>query len=95
MGNLNLCSPDMISYLEKQQNIIIENKVKPTLKKAYLSNTDIFGFANTINKKLPAEWKKLESEQEKYLPELDIEIMLKTKLREVGLITKPLNLMGE
>ncbi len=90
MGELNLTTPKIISFLEKQKNIIIKNEINSALKKAYEFNTDLLGFGDIIYKQHPEKWKELENNWDQHWNELNVKIKVNSKIREVEMITKPL-----
>jgi len=90
MGELNLTTTRMISFLEKQQNIIIKNEIESALKKAYELNTDLMGFGDIIYKYYPEIWKKIGAYQDHYWKEIDVKIKVDSKIQEVEMTTKPL-----
>jgi spore germination protein KC len=61
------------------------------LKKAQELNTDIFGFGEVIHQKYPKEWKELEKRWDEVFPEIEVKVIVKSKLNLTGEITRPIS----
>ncbi|MHB9093271.1 MAG: Ger(x)C family spore germination C-terminal domain-containing protein [Eubacteriales bacterium] len=48
---------------------------------------DIFGFGAAVSRKYPHEWEKIKDRWIDIYPDLDVELEVKTKLREHGMIS--------
>lgn len=97
-GNLGsqMCACDLTELatwqtLEDLQAKAIEKEIRAALQKARELNVDIFGFGRMVHKKLPHLWAELADHWEEIFPELKVNIIIETKLRKTGLITKPVS----
>jgi spore germination protein KC len=86
----NLETATGLALLEKQQDSAIRNEILAALEKARQLNTDFFGFGDIVHHKFPREWKKLELRWDQIFPLIKVTIQVKTKIRQVGLVTKPM-----
>ncbi len=83
-------NPEILAEFEQMENEIIKKEVEKALYAAQTTfNTDIFDFGETIHRDYPKEWKDLEGNWSKVLPELEVEIEVHSSIKRIGVITKP------
>ena len=82
----NLENPKTIKKMEKNINKTIKKRLYKTIKKMQTEyQSDVFGFGNKIYKKYPKKWKKIENHwNDKYFPNLEININTNFKINSVG-----------
>ncbi|RCX20947.1 spore germination protein KC [Anaerobacterium chartisolvens] len=85
----NLATLSGFSSLGKQQDNTIRDEIEAALKKAKELNTDVFGFGDKFHKKYRREWKLMEDNWDEIFPDLEVEIEVKSSVKEAGLIIKP------
>jgi spore germination protein KC len=81
----------MIAALEKEKAEVIKGEVMAALKKAQELNADVFGFGEAIHQKYPKQWKDLESRWDEVFSDIEVEVVVDTKLDLTGELTKPVN----
>lgn len=84
-GELTL---DDIISIEKMKATVIRAEVLSALEKARELNTDIFGFGDAVHRKYPKEWKELEEQWDEVFPEIEVEVIVETKVRRSGTLMK-------
>lgn len=87
MGPENL-TPSSIPTLEKRKAAVIHDEVITAWEKARKLNADIFGFGEAVHRKYPNEWKKLENEWDTIFPNLEVTVIVDTKIGNTGALTK-------
>lgn len=85
----DLTLPETWTALEKSKAEVIRQEVKAALKKAQSLNTDIFAFGEAVHRKYPALWKEWETQWDEIFPNLAVKVSVEVKLRQTGMITKP------
>lgn len=85
----NLTTLTAWAALEQNQVGVIRQEVKAALQKAQELNADIFGLGEVVQRKYPALWKELELHWDEVFPQLEIKIVVETKLRRSSMITRP------
>ncbi|MGZ7444015.1 Ger(x)C family spore germination protein [Paenibacillus sp. TH7-28] len=88
---LNLTDPSTLPDLEKKIEEKLIEFMETTIEKAQKEfKTDIFGFGEAIHRNNPKYWKSLEPDwNEKYFPELPVNIKTDFIIRRIGMITNP------
>lgn len=81
---------DIIS-IEEMKASVIRSEVISALEKAQELNTDIFGFGDAVHRKYPKEWKELENQWDDIFPEIEVDIIVKAKVRRSGILIKPVS----
>lgn len=89
MSAKDLATPSMLADLEKRQESAIHGEIRAALAKARDLNVDIFGFGDAVHRKYPREWREIEPRWEAVFPTIDVEVSVKARIRQVGMITKP------
>ncbi|OAH52808.1 hypothetical protein AWH48_13425 [Domibacillus aminovorans] len=90
-GNVAVNSQKVIGNLEKNISTEVKNEIENCLKQAQKTlKTDIFGFGEAIHSKYPKEWKKIEGHWDDYFPEMDVEVNVKIKIRNTGMLIEPI-----
>ncbi|MCO1603277.1 Ger(x)C family spore germination protein [Desulfosporosinus nitroreducens] len=85
----SLVSPDAVAALEEKKNEAIKDEIESALSKAKKLNADVFGFGEVIHKKHPKEWEEMKDDWDKIFPDLEVEILVKAKLRRSGNLGPP------
>ena len=92
-SNLDIMSPDITKKLEKEIGKDIKQRMNLPLKQVKKGmNVDVFGFADAFYRKYPKEWEKVKDHWDKILPQVDVKIAVKMRLRRPGLSTTPAGL---
>lgn len=88
LSDIDFTSSEMLYELEKRKAQVIKNEIQAVLEKAQREwSVDIFGFGKAVRKKYPKKWKTLQTKWQDLLPEVDVEIKVKAKIRTSGLST--------
>lgn len=85
----DLTTPSVLADLEKRQEAAIQGEIRAALAKARELKVDIFGFGDAVHRKYPKEWKKIEPKWEEIFPTVDVEVLVRARVRRVGMITRP------
>lgn len=92
-GTLDLTKPETLKELEDLQNRAIRNEVEAALRKAQEEyGVDIFGFGETIHRKLPGEWKTMKNMWQDIYPNVQVTVRVKSEIRRTGMVTKPIEI---
>ncbi|MGI6226550.1 MAG: Ger(x)C family spore germination protein [Peptococcales bacterium] len=87
---VDLTLPEAWSSLEKKKAEAIRQEVLTAIKKAQELNTDVFAFGEAFYRKYPTLWQEQIAENwDDFFPELEVEVLVKAKLRRSGMISKP------
>ncbi|MEW6723498.1 MAG: Ger(x)C family spore germination protein [Bacillota bacterium] len=86
----DLSKPEQLALLEKGMAEAIRREIEAALVRARQLGTDIFDFGTAVGRRYPEAWKNWEKRWPELFPSLPVEITVKTRLRQVGLITKPI-----
>ncbi|MHB8061016.1 MAG: Ger(x)C family spore germination protein [Ruminiclostridium sp.] len=85
----NLALPPKVAALNKEKAKVIQGEVIAALKKARELKTDIFGFGEAVHQKYPKQWEDMEKRWDELFPDIEVEIIVETKLELTGQTTKP------
>lgn len=89
-SSVDLTTPVAWLDLEKKQEEAIKKEIMAAIKKAQELNTDVFGFGDAIHRKYPQIWHNtLQEIWEEYFADIPVEVVVDTKIRRGGMITKP------
>ncbi|GAA3318607.1 Ger(x)C family spore germination C-terminal domain-containing protein [Ectobacillus funiculus] len=55
-------------------------------------NVDAFGFADAFHRKYPKQWNKVKDHWDDVLPQVDVNVDIKTRVKRPGLSTTPAGL---
>ncbi|TDT51946.1 Ger(x)C family spore germination protein [Fonticella tunisiensis] len=92
MADVNLSKPDVLKELEARQAAVIKDEIQAALNKAQREwGADIFKFGEEIHRKFPKEWKKIEKRWDKEIRNIEVRVVVETKLRRTGLSIGPIN----
>lgn len=86
---IDLTTPEKINDVEQMQADLIKSEVQAAFDKAKELDADIFGFGEELHRADPKEWENLKARWEDEFPQLELQILVKTKVRHAGGITKP------
>jgi len=91
-GDINLSKPKEIKKIEKRWNETLKKDIIKLLNKTNKEyKSDIFGIGNIIYKENPKRWKKIEKQwNKKYLPNLNVDVEVNTKIISIGNLTNTL-----
>jgi spore germination protein KC/spore germination protein len=85
----DLTNPEMFLELQKAKEAAIKKEVKAAIAKAKELEADVFGFGDMVYKYYPKQWKNMEDNWDKLFKDLSVEVVVESKLRRNGRITKP------
>ena len=85
----NLSSREKLSLLENLKAKVIVEEVEAALKKAQECKADIFGLGEYLQRQNRKEWEKVKDNWGELFPHLEVKVKVKTKIRWLGLLTKP------
>ncbi|MFD0710363.1 Ger(x)C family spore germination protein [Paenibacillus sp. GCM10027626] len=89
--HVNLNDPATIPKLNKQVNAVMANLVQKAVNAAqHKFKTDFLGFGDSLRKKQPSAWAKMEKDWEKLFESVPVHIDVDYRLRRIGTITNPL-----
>ncbi len=89
-GPLDLSKPETINKLEKLQNGAVQKEIESVLAKAQQEyGVDIFGFGQAVHRKYPRQWKEMKGRWSGLFPGVEVQILVDSKIRRTGMITKP------
>ncbi|MEI4831242.1 Ger(x)C family spore germination protein [Bacillus sp. FJAT-53711] len=92
-SHLDVMSPNITKKLEKEMAKEIKQRMNLSLKQVKKGmNADVFGFADAFHRRYPKEWEKVKGHWDKILPQVDVKIAVKTRVRRPGLSTTPAGL---
>ena len=90
-GNVDITDKKNQDKLISLMNEKFIDTSKKTLDKAqHELKTDIFGFGESIHRAYPKVWNELKDDWDNEFEELEVDFMFDTKIRDVGLILKPI-----
>lgn len=88
-GKINLGETSAVAQLEKAQEEAVRNQITAVLQKAQQEyNLDVFGFGEAIHRSYPREWKNLKTNWEETFPDVQVDIRVKSKIRNTSMINK-------
>ncbi|MDN3015894.1 Ger(x)C family spore germination protein [Paenibacillus sp. BSR1-1] len=89
-SHLDIMSTDITKRIEKELEKDIKQRLNlPLIQVKNGMNVDAFGFADAFHRKYPKEWEKVKDHWDKVLPQVDVKIAIKTRIRRPGLTTTP------
>ncbi|WP_026564883.1 Ger(x)C family spore germination protein [Bacillus sp. UNC41MFS5] len=89
-SHLDIMSPIITKRVEKELEKDIKQRLNLSLKQVKKEmNIDAFGFGDAFHRKYPKEWEKVKDHWDKILPQVDVKIAIKTRIRRPGLSTTP------
>ncbi|MGP0690229.1 Ger(x)C family spore germination protein [Priestia aryabhattai] len=92
-SNLDVMSPQITKRIEKDVEKDIKERINQSLKQVKKGmNVDAFGFADAFHRKYPKEWAKVKDHWDTVLPDVDVKVDIKTRVRRPGLSTTPAGL---
>lgn len=78
---------DTFEKLEEEENEAIKDEIYRIIEKAQKDyKLDIFGFGVTLKQKLPHEWQTVKSEWDKIFPEVNVDVVVNSKIKRTGLL---------
>lgn len=94
--HLDVMSPTITKRIEKD----LEKEIKQRINLSVIQvkkgmNADAFGFAEAFHRKYPKEWQKVKDHWDEIIPQVDMKINIKTRVRWPGLSTTPAGLKEE
>lgn len=87
---LDLDRPETLQSLARREATVIRNEINAVINKAKELNADIFGFGEAVHRADPKVWKELEPRWNEIFPELEVDLVVKANINQVGLIIKPI-----
>ncbi len=86
----NPASPARIADLEKKQAEAIRGEILAVVRRAKQLHADIFGFGEEFHRRYPGVWPVLESRWQDLFPDITVEVVVKSRICNVGGIGEPL-----
>ncbi len=86
----DLTNLHFIETIEVLAGRTIRGEIKAALRKAFLFNTDVFGFGEAIHRKFPKEWKIMKPVWDQQFLATNVSIKINSRLRSIGFSVKPL-----
>ncbi|OLN31837.1 Ger(x)C family spore germination protein [Desulfosporosinus metallidurans] len=87
----DLGNPEKLMELKKSQCEVIEKEIRSIVDKAQEKyDTDILGFGTELNRKFPQEWQKIKGNWAEEFPKAEVNIVVNSKITDIGLVKKPL-----
>ena len=90
MSQVDLNKPDAFKQLEEKQAAVIEEEIRAAINKAQKWGVDIFKFGEKYHRKFPAEWPELEENWDEEFPNIEVNIVVDAKLRNMGTTSEPI-----
>jgi spore germination protein KC len=87
-GSIDLFTTGQIARLEKRQAEAIRKEIRAALTKAQELKADIFGFGEYLYRHDHRSWQRLKRDWERHFVGAEVEVLVETRVEEVGLITK-------
>ncbi|WP_147532775.1 Ger(x)C family spore germination protein [Bacillus marasmi] len=81
---INLTNPESIKKLEKAVNMVNEDIITSSIKKAQELGVDIYGFGEVIHRADPKAWKKLKNNWDEHFQELEVSVDSTFNIRRTG-----------
>lgn len=94
-GDDDIFPDDIIEYIVKEQNKIIEEEVENIIDYLQKKKCDIAGFYNKIYHKYPVKSKEIEQNWEDILQEMDISVEVISRINRIYNIKQPVAHKGE
>jgi len=89
MSPTDLTKPGRIESLRKREAMAVRNEIMAAFKKAKELGADIFGLGEAVHRKYPRQWSRMEPIWGRLFPQVELTVIVKTKIRNIGLTTKP------
>lgn len=86
--SLELNKPDVVKQLEKQLQTQIKGIVETSWQATKRLNVDILGFADSIHRKFPKDWKAMRDRWDSAFLDIEIEPKVRITMSRIGLSTK-------
>ncbi|GAB6180501.1 Ger(x)C family spore germination protein [Desulfotomaculum defluvii] len=93
-ANLDFSKTQTIKKVEALQAEAVKKEINLALNKSRELNTDIFGFGRALHAKYPDQWKQIRKGWYDYYPNIDVKIAVESKIKRIGLVTKPAQRSG-
>jgi spore germination protein KC len=90
MSQVDLSKPDAFIQLEEKQAAIIEDEIRAALTKAQKWGVDIFKFGEKFHQRFPADWPVLQENWDEEFPNIEVNIIIDAKLRNMGISSEPI-----
>jgi spore germination protein KC len=74
----------LLEHLVRQR---ICQEIQAALKKAFLLNTDVFGFGEMVHREFPKDWKAIQPNWAQIFTKTQVNIRIRARLKSVGLLT--------
>lgn len=89
MCSEDLANPEMLSVLEDEQQKEVKNEVETSIEEAQNKfKADIIGLGEATMRKFPREWEEMKERWVDEFPNVDVEVIVKSKISRVGEISR-------
>lgn len=82
--NYNFTSEEIIEKVEQFNSEKVKREIGRAVEKSRNLNTDFLGIGNCFNIKYPKYWKSVQSNWYSYFPNVEVNINVSTKVRNIG-----------
>lgn len=83
-------TPETLDSLERRLAQTVRNDIEAALSTAQGFNSDIFGFGQSIYRRMPKEWRQIEDQWDELFTRLVVNIEVDANIRRSGLINDSL-----
>ncbi|CAH2212933.1 Ger(x)C family spore germination protein [Tepidibacter aestuarii] len=91
VGSTDLISEPGRKKLKAEAEETVKKELLKTIKRAQKDyDSDIFGFGNTIYRKMPNEWKKIKGDWDELFAHLKVDINVEVNIKGSALTSKPI-----
>lgn len=92
-SRLDIMNSNVLKRVEKDLEKDITQRINQTLTQVKKEmNVDAFGFADAFHRKYPKQWNKVKDHWDDVLPQVDVNVDIKTRVKRPGLSTTPAGL---
>lgn len=91
-AKIDLKDSAVIEKIEKANSEVVKQEIETTIRKVQQEyKTDIFGFGQTVHRKYPREWQKIQDDWNDIFSSAEVKVEVETKIARTGLTSTPVN----